>query len=278
MTATPKATTAVPVAAAAAASGAEPRPVSEGAAAPAVPPAAGDRAAAPAKVTGGAGVPSGGVVPATVAAARAALRRGFGGASRRRAAIEAGIVVFLFMLPLAAVLRPVLGLHVGYGGYAGATGAGYAADGSATGGTSWPESGWPVLGMGMVHVGLLAMALSAFRMPRPAGRRPLRHEAANAAALAGATWLGASLAHLARLDGEPLDLTRTEFGLLHLLLRNRGRAFSREYLRDAVWGEPVVDGDRSVDNAILRLRKKLGPLGDWIETVWGVGYRLRAQP
>jgi DNA-binding response OmpR family regulator len=84
-------------------------------------------------------------------------------------------------------------------------------------------------------------------------------------------------AHLARLDGEPLDLTRTEFGLLHLLLRNRGRAFSREYLRDAVWGEPVVDGDRSVDNAILRLRKKLGPLGDWIETVWGVGYRLRAQ-
>jgi signal transduction histidine kinase len=101
------------------------------------------------------------------------------------------------MLPLAAVLRPVLGLHVGYGGYAGATGAGYAADGSATGGTSWPESGWPVLGMGMVHVGLLAMALSAFRMPRPAGRRPLRHEAANAAALVGATWLGASLAHLA---------------------------------------------------------------------------------
>jgi DNA-binding response OmpR family regulator len=84
-------------------------------------------------------------------------------------------------------------------------------------------------------------------------------------------------AHLARLDGEPLELTRTEFGLLHLLLRNRGRAFSRAYLHDAVWGEPAVEGDRSVDNAILRLRKKLGDLGDSIETVWGVGYRL-SQP
>lgn len=82
-------------------------------------------------------------------------------------------------------------------------------------------------------------------------------------------------AHLARLDGQPLDLTRTEFGLLHLLLRNRGRAFSRAYLHDAVWGEPYIEGDRSVDNAVLRLRRKLGPLGEAVETVWGVGYRLR---
>ena len=81
-------------------------------------------------------------------------------------------------------------------------------------------------------------------------------------------------AHLARLDGEPLDLTRTEFGLLHLLLRNRGRAFSRAYLHDAVWGEPLIEGDRAVDNVVLRLRRKLGPLGERIETVWGVGYRF----
>jgi DNA-binding response OmpR family regulator len=84
-------------------------------------------------------------------------------------------------------------------------------------------------------------------------------------------------AHIARLHGEPLDLTRTEFGLLHLLVRNKGRAFSRAYLHDAVWGEPAVEGDRSVDNTILRLRKKLGELGDSIETVWGVGYRLSAR-
>jgi DNA-binding response OmpR family regulator len=84
-------------------------------------------------------------------------------------------------------------------------------------------------------------------------------------------------AHSARLYGEPLELTRTEFGLLHLLLRNKGRAFSRAYLHDAVWGEPAVEGDRSVDNSVLRLRKKLGDLGDSIETVWGVGYRLSAR-
>ena len=83
-------------------------------------------------------------------------------------------------------------------------------------------------------------------------------------------------AHLAVLDGEPLDLSRTEFDLLHLLLRNPGRAFSRAYLLDTVWGETYVGGDRSVDNAMLRLRKKLGALGDDIETVWGVGYRLKA--
>jgi DNA-binding response OmpR family regulator len=77
------------------------------------------------------------------------------------------------------------------------------------------------------------------------------------------------------LDGKPLDLTRTEFGLLHLLLRNPGRVFGRSYLLDTVWGETYVPGDRSVDNAVLRLRKKLGRLGESIETVWGVGYRLR---
>ncbi len=81
-------------------------------------------------------------------------------------------------------------------------------------------------------------------------------------------------AYRATLDGEPLDLTRTEFELLHLLLRNPGRAFSRSYLLDTVWGETYVAGDRSVDNAILRLRRKLGEWGEAIETVWGVGYRL----
>ncbi|MGI9147797.1 MAG: response regulator transcription factor [Chloroflexota bacterium] len=81
-------------------------------------------------------------------------------------------------------------------------------------------------------------------------------------------------AHVALMHDQQLDLTRTEFALLHLLIRNRGRAFSRTYLHDAIWGEPAVDGDRSVDNAVLRLRKKLAPMGDVIETVWGVGYRL----
>ncbi len=84
-------------------------------------------------------------------------------------------------------------------------------------------------------------------------------------------------AYRATLEGQPLDLTRTEFDLLHLLMRNPGRAFSRAYLLDAVWGENYVAGDRSVDNTVLRLRKKLGDLGEAIETVWGVGYRLLAE-
>jgi len=82
-------------------------------------------------------------------------------------------------------------------------------------------------------------------------------------------------AHLASLDNVELDLSPTEFALLHLLLRSPGRAFGRAYLLDTVWGETYVGGDRSVDNTILRLRKKLGPLGEAIETVWGIGYRLR---
>ena len=81
----------------------------------------------------------------------------------------------------------------------------------------------------------------------------------------------------AELEGEALELSRTEFDLLHLLLRNPGRAFSRSYLLDAVWGETYLAGDRSVDNAVLRLRRKLGPLGEAVETVWGVGYRLRKE-
>ncbi|GCE30670.1 sensory transduction protein regX3 [Dictyobacter alpinus] len=83
--------------------------------------------------------------------------------------------------------------------------------------------------------------------------------------------------HVATLHGDALDLSPTEFTLLQLLLRSPGRAFSRAYLIETVWSETYVGGDRSVDNVVLRLRKKLGPLGDAIETVWGVGYRLRPE-
>lgn len=81
--------------------------------------------------------------------------------------------------------------------------------------------------------------------------------------------------HIATLDGIELDLSPTEFSLLQLLLRSPGRAFSRAYLIETIWSETYVGGDRSVDNVVLRLRKKLGSVGDAIETVWGVGYRLR---
>ena len=79
------------------------------------------------------------------------------------------------------------------------------------------------------------------------------------------------------LNGNDLDLTRLEFDLLALFMGNPGRVFSRAYLIETVWDEAYLPGDRSVDNAILRLRNKLENMGDAIETVWGVGYRLRKE-
>lgn len=81
--------------------------------------------------------------------------------------------------------------------------------------------------------------------------------------------------HDTTLNGKELELTPTEFDLLYLLMRNPGRTFSRSYLLQTVWDVGYVGGDRSVDNAVMRLRRKLGPLGEDIETVWGVGYRLK---
>jgi len=80
--------------------------------------------------------------------------------------------------------------------------------------------------------------------------------------------------HTAGLHGRPLELTPKEFDLLALLLRHPGRAFARDYLMERVWGYEAGGSDRTVDTHVLRLRKKLGEAGDWIETVWGVGYRF----
>jgi DNA-binding response OmpR family regulator len=82
--------------------------------------------------------------------------------------------------------------------------------------------------------------------------------------------------HAARLDGRPVELTPKEFDLLVLLLRHPGRAFSRDYLIEKVWGYDAAGSDRTVDTHVLRLRKKLGSVGDRIETVWGLGYRFKA--
>jgi DNA-binding response OmpR family regulator len=81
--------------------------------------------------------------------------------------------------------------------------------------------------------------------------------------------------HVASVDGRPVELTPKEFDLLALLVRNPGRAFARDYLLDKVWGYDYGGLDtRTVDTHVLRLRKKLGAVGDRIETVWGVGYRF----
>jgi DNA-binding response OmpR family regulator len=81
----------------------------------------------------------------------------------------------------------------------------------------------------------------------------------------------------ASVAGEPLDLTPKEFDLLSMLAEQPGRAYSREYLLRRVWGDEYVGFDRTVDTHIVRLRRKLGPMGNRVATVWGVGYKLLAE-
>ncbi len=82
-------------------------------------------------------------------------------------------------------------------------------------------------------------------------------------------------AHSVTLDGEPLALTATEFRLLQLLLERQGRVQSRPQLLSEVWGYAEDVDSRTVDTHVRRLRRKLGPEAERVETVIGVGYRLR---
>ena len=81
---------------------------------------------------------------------------------------------------------------------------------------------------------------------------------------------------IATLDGAPMHLTRKEFELLTVLVSNPGRAFSREFLVEQIWGSDFEGYERAIDTHITRLRRKLGPVGERIATVWGVGYRFSA--
>ncbi len=78
-----------------------------------------------------------------------------------------------------------------------------------------------------------------------------------------------------------LELTPKEFELLHFLLAHPGRAWTREQLLDRIWGMGYAGGPRTVDLHVTRLRKKIeDDPGDprWLQTVWGVGYRLGDDP
>jgi two-component system phosphate regulon response regulator PhoB len=77
------------------------------------------------------------------------------------------------------------------------------------------------------------------------------------------------------IEGSPADLTATEFRLLHLLARRPGWVFTRDQIVQGVHGDDYPVSDRSVDVQVVGLRKKLGPAGQFVETVRGVGYRLK---
>ncbi len=81
--------------------------------------------------------------------------------------------------------------------------------------------------------------------------------------------------HEVLAKGKAIDLTRTEFRVLHLLARQPGWVFTRYQIVDSVHGEDYPVTDRSVDVQIVGLRKKLGRYGKLIETVRGVGYRFK---
>jgi len=81
--------------------------------------------------------------------------------------------------------------------------------------------------------------------------------------------------HSATIQGHPVELTATEFGILALLARRPGWVFSRERIVDATRSASADVTSRSVDVHIVSLRRKLGELGRCIETVRGVGYRFR---
>jgi two-component system alkaline phosphatase synthesis response regulator PhoP len=78
-----------------------------------------------------------------------------------------------------------------------------------------------------------------------------------------------------RIADKEQFLPKKEFELLAFLVANRGKVFSRESLLSRIWGESVYVVDRTVDVHISKLRDKLGPYSEMLETVKGVGYRFR---
>ncbi|HVE83786.1 MAG TPA: response regulator transcription factor [Myxococcales bacterium] len=85
-------------------------------------------------------------------------------------------------------------------------------------------------------------------------------------------------AHRAWVDGQEIELTALEFKLLALLHDRRNRVQSRATLLNDVWGIDADVTTRTVDTSVKRLREKLGPAAEYVETVRGVGYRFTDRP
>jgi len=81
--------------------------------------------------------------------------------------------------------------------------------------------------------------------------------------------------YIAQLDGEELHLPRKEFELLAFFMSQPNIIFNRDELLGRIWEEDVFVVDRTIDVHINRIRSKLGPYKNWIETVKGIGYRFR---
>lgn len=83
-------------------------------------------------------------------------------------------------------------------------------------------------------------------------------------------------AHVVRIDGEEIDLSFKEFELLEYFIENKGIALSREKILNNVWNYDYFGDARTIDTHVKKLRKKMGGKGDYIKTIWGMGYKFEA--
>ena len=81
-------------------------------------------------------------------------------------------------------------------------------------------------------------------------------------------------AHEASVDGQPVDLSNKEFELLIYFMENQGMALSREKSLNNVWNYDYFGDARTIDTHVKKLRSKLGEKGEFIKTIWGMGYKF----
>ena len=81
-------------------------------------------------------------------------------------------------------------------------------------------------------------------------------------------------AHQATVDNKPMDLSFKEFELLTYFLENEGIALSREKILNSVWNYDYFGDARTIDTHVKKLRSKMGDKGEYIKTVWGMGYKF----
>ena len=84
-------------------------------------------------------------------------------------------------------------------------------------------------------------------------------------------------AHLATVDGKPMELSFKEFELLSYFMENQGLALSREKILNNVWNYDYFGDARTIDTHVKKLRSKLGKAGDYIRTIWGMGYKFEVE-
>lgn len=81
-------------------------------------------------------------------------------------------------------------------------------------------------------------------------------------------------AHQVLIDGKPVELSYKEFELLTYFVENQGIALSREKILNSVWNYDYFGDARTIDTHVKKLRSKLGERGDYIKTIWGMGYKF----